>query len=106
MMSAEDLSHRAAAEQAEAKREERDRAMESMAFTTDLMSDMWLRMWTKLTQATTVPDEIAKGWMDCWIHHSLVSSHNSAMAEKVHGFMVHAQKIKNGGDPEYPDKEF
>jgi hypothetical protein len=27
-------------------------------------------------------------------------------AEKVHGFMVHAQKLKNGGDPEYPDKEF
>lgn len=105
MMSTEDLSKRAKSEQEEAKQEHLKEARKAMEFTADFMTDMWLRMWNKLTKEDKVPAEIAKNWMDCWIHHSLVSSHNNAMAEKMHGIMVQAHRMKQDG-PEFPDKEF
>lgn len=106
MMSTEDLTRKSKAEQDEAKQAERDKANESMRFSAELMSDYWLLMWQKLTKQDAVPPEIAKGWMDCYIHHTLVSTANSNMADK----MIMLKSMPHGGHgeggPEYPDKEF
>jgi predicted acyl esterase len=108
MMSAEDLTRKSVSEQEEAKQAERKKAEESMRFSAALMSDYWLMMWQKLTGQDKVPTEVAKGWMDCYIHHTLVSTANANMADK----MIVMTKLQKGhghdgeDGPQYPDKEF